>query len=248
MSTALAAPRPVPWDELDEFLHEEMVTCLRPSQQFMSAETFRKQCYYACDILGNHHHPAVPYSLIARIFGVAKPTIRGHCKKFLDHAAASPKNRHTVLLPEEAPEDLVRYISEAYQIHRPLILAQVRDYIEEVFHLSLDKTTVFHVLRQEVRLKSCHAILMEEERVDLTAEQIAESFASLIPAIDGVPAHFVLNMDEMDHQNWADRQVQTCYVPATVEEQQVHMPVCHAGKRIKLIGCIAADGSYLKAR
>jgi hypothetical protein len=37
-------------------------------------------------------------------------------------------------------------------------------------------------------------------------------FVSLITAIDGVPVHFVLNMDEMGHQDWADRQVQTCYV------------------------------------
>jgi hypothetical protein len=65
MSTALAAPQPVPWDEFDEFPHEEMVTCFRSSQQFLSAETFREQCYDACDILRNHHHPAVPYSLIA---------------------------------------------------------------------------------------------------------------------------------------------------------------------------------------
>jgi hypothetical protein len=87
---------------------------------------------------------------------------------------------------------------------------------------------------------------MEKGRVDLTTKQIAEFFASLITAIDGVPAHFVLNMDETGRQNWAGRQVQTCYVPATVEEQQVHMPVCRAGKRITLIACIAADCSYLK--
>jgi hypothetical protein len=37
-------------------------------------------------------------------------------------------------------------------------------------------------------------------------------FASLMTAIDAVSAHFVLNMDEMGHQDWADRQVQTCYV------------------------------------
>jgi hypothetical protein len=113
MSAALAPPRrPVPWDELDEFLHEEMVTCLRLSQQFLSAETFREQCDYACGILGNHHHPAVPYSLIARIFGVTKPTIRGHYKNFFDHAAVSPENGRPALLPEKARKDLVCHISE----------------------------------------------------------------------------------------------------------------------------------------
>jgi hypothetical protein len=82
-STALPAPRPVPWDELDEFLHQEMVTRLRSSQQFLSAETFHEQCACTCDILRNHHHPAVPYSLIARIFGITIPTLHGHYKNFL---------------------------------------------------------------------------------------------------------------------------------------------------------------------
>jgi hypothetical protein len=126
MSTALAAPQPVPWDELDEFLYEEMVTCLRSNQQFLFAETFREQCYSACDIVHNHHHPAVLYSLITRIFRVTKPTIRAHDKNFLDHAAASPRNGCPAFLPEEAREDIVRHISEAYQIRRPLTLAQIR--------------------------------------------------------------------------------------------------------------------------
>jgi hypothetical protein len=82
--------------------------------------------------------------------------------------------------------------------------------------------------------------------LDLTTEQIAEFFAFLITAIDGVPARFTLNIDEMGHQDQVVRQVQTRYVPATFEEQQVHMPVCRAGKQITLTTCIAADGSYLK--
>jgi hypothetical protein len=45
---------------------------------------------------------------------------------------------------------------------------------------------VFHMLRRKVRVKSRHAIPMEEGRVDQTTEQIAEFFASFITAIDGV--------------------------------------------------------------
>jgi hypothetical protein len=82
MLTALAAPRPVPWDELDEFLYEEMVTCLRSSQQFLSAETFCEQCYSARDILCNHHHPAVRYSFIARYIRRRQTNNPGTLQKF----------------------------------------------------------------------------------------------------------------------------------------------------------------------
>jgi hypothetical protein len=86
---------------------------------------------------------------------------------------------------------------------------------------------------------------MEQGRVDVAPEQISSFFAILIATIDGIPAHFVLNMDEMDHQDWADRQRLTCFVPAALPDGSVYMPVSRLGKRITIIACIAADGSYL---
>jgi hypothetical protein len=87
---------------------------------------------------------------------------------------------------------------------------------------------------------------MEEERGNVTAEQIAVFFASLIATIDGIAAYLVLNMDEMDHQDWADWNEQTSHFPVTVEKQQVFLPVPRAGKQITLIVCIAKDGSHQK--
>jgi hypothetical protein len=62
-------------DELDEFLHEELVTCLRSSAKFLFVGSFREQWCHPCDILLNHHRLAVPYSVIIKIFAVSKPTI-----------------------------------------------------------------------------------------------------------------------------------------------------------------------------
>jgi hypothetical protein len=53
-------------------------------------------------------------------------------------------------------------------------------------------------------------------------------------------------MDEMGHQEWADRQDQACYVSSSHSEAQVYFPVPRTGKRITLVACIASDGSYLK--
>jgi hypothetical protein len=56
---------------------------------------------------------------------------------------------------------------------------------------------------------------MEEKRLQMSREDIESSFTRLEEAFDGVPGHFVCNMDEMGHQEWADQQEKACYVPAS---------------------------------
>jgi uncharacterized protein YjhX (UPF0386 family) len=53
-------------------------------------------------------------------------------------------------------------------------------------------------------------------------------------------------MDEMGHQEFADAPIKTAFIPADARDKQVYYPVSRTGKRITLIACIAADGSYLK--
>jgi hypothetical protein len=70
--------------------------------------------------------------------------------------------------------------------------------IKMVYQLLPERVTVFHILQKENRVKGCRAIRMEEEHIDVTPEQINGFFASLIATVEGVSAHFVMNMDEMD--------------------------------------------------
>jgi hypothetical protein len=55
-----------------------------------------------------------------------------------------------------------------------------------------------------------------------------------------------MNVDEMGHQPYADANDITCFVPAEHEGNEVRYPVSRVGKRITLIACICADGSYLR--
>jgi hypothetical protein len=63
--------------------------------------------------------------------------------------------------------------------------------------------------------------------------------------VPGAPAHFVFNMDEIGHQSWAKAPETFCFVHSEFTESTVHVPVSRIGKRITLIACIAADGSFL---
>jgi hypothetical protein len=52
-------------------------------------------------------------------------------------------------------------------------------------------------------------------------------------------------MDEMGHQDWADAKDCIVYVPAEEERKVIPLPVLRGGKRLTLVGAIAADGSSL---
>jgi hypothetical protein len=53
-------------------------------------------------------------------------------------------------------------------------------------------------------------------------------------------------MDEMGHQVWSDAIDTVCFVPNDENLSVVYYPVAREGKRITLIACIAADGSYMR--
>jgi hypothetical protein len=102
------------------------------------------------------------------------------------------------------------------------------------------------MLDRDSRLKSRKGVPTEEKRLQVIEEEIAMCFKRLAEAIDGVPAHFVDNMDEIGHQEWADRQEKVCHVTTPYGKLHVDFPVPRAGKCIPLIGCIGADGSFVK--
>jgi hypothetical protein len=55
-------------------------------EQFNSSGSFREQCFHACRILRTQYQPAVPYSLIGKLFHVDKATIRKEWKRFMKDA------------------------------------------------------------------------------------------------------------------------------------------------------------------
>jgi hypothetical protein len=64
--------------------------------------------------------------------------------------------------------------------------------------------------------------------------------------VEGTPAHFVFNVDEIGHQEWADREEKTCYVTSENIGDEVPFSVPRSGKRISFVAWIGADGSFLK--
>jgi hypothetical protein len=53
---------------------------------------------------------------------------------------------------------------------------------------------------------------MDGQRMSVTDEQVIAYLTDLHKSVDGVPAHFVFNIDQMGHQDAADAKPRKCVV------------------------------------
>jgi hypothetical protein len=71
----LAPSHVIDWEAISAFADKEIIHALQTSEPFPSAQTFRHQIYEARRILHIEHCPAIPYSVIGPLFGIAKATV-----------------------------------------------------------------------------------------------------------------------------------------------------------------------------
>jgi hypothetical protein len=134
----------------------------------------------------------------------------------------------------------------AYERKKPLTVHQLYGFARDWLQVDVSTNTMHHIMSRISSIKSVTAIPMDEKRLKVTTDQIKEYFANLFANVSGAPAHFVFNMDEMGHQTWSDAHNKTCFVPSDHPGDEMFYPVSRTGKRITLVACVAADGSFLK--
>jgi hypothetical protein len=208
----LRAPLQIDWEPLATAIRGDVLMAFQNGAAFMSAMTARGQCDHTCRILREGRTPAVPFSMIRRIFAMNQGTVKRHYRRYLEERQTPSHNGRPSILNEEQHAQLVAEIERVYACERPLMTGGIQEFIRNQFHRTLNETTLAHMLAREPRLKSCVGIPMESTRLAVTPEQIEAFFHEAIQIIEGVPAHFVFNMDEMDHQEWADRNNRICIV------------------------------------
>jgi hypothetical protein len=143
-------------------------------------------------------------------------------------------------------DELVEFITRSHEAHRPARMHDVRKHLMMQWRIAMLDNTLHHVLARDPRLKSVTAKPMEDKRTMVDPGLIDDYFNLLFGTVSGTPAAFVFNVDEMGHQPWADAVDSVCFVPSWEMSSVVYYPVSRTGKRITLIACIAADGSYIR--
>jgi hypothetical protein len=144
--------------------------------------------------------------------------------------------------------EIIRWIEGKWRLHQPATHRELREFIGHQWGVFVLPNTLCHIVAGIDGIRSCTAFPMEVERMNVPDQAVYHWFSKLRDRFRdlNVPAHFVFNMDEMGHQDYADAKEKTCIVPRYVTEKQYY-EVSRRGKRITLIACIAADGSCLRS-
>jgi hypothetical protein len=201
---------PVNLQIFQEALLAEAGQCLMADEVFMRSENVREQCAHACRVLRENHQPVVPFSVIGRLLGLDKSTVRKEWKLWtMGRTNALSPGRHA-LLNIEMRAEIASWIEEKWSAHQPATHRQLRLFVSEKWGISILPNTMSHIVRNIPEIRSCVASPMEAERMNVPDEEISAWFRKLQESIDGVPAHFVFNMDEMGHQDYADAKDKVC--------------------------------------
>jgi hypothetical protein len=103
-------------------------------------------------------------------------------------------------------DNLISFTAEAQANNHTLMMHDIVHHITERHDKVIDANSIRHMLDRDPHVMFCRCVPMEEECLQVTAEDISANQARPTEPIEGVPAFFVSNMDEMDCQEWADRQ------------------------------------------
>jgi hypothetical protein len=125
--------------------------------------------------------------MIGRILRIDRSAAKPHFKKGAVHFAHAWPNGCSSMVSEDKHEELIRAIWQGYEMRRPMSMSEVNHCIETRHQKSIDRNPFWHVLGRDHRIESCNGVPREESRLDVT-------------------------MDEIGHQDWADRTKQMCLV------------------------------------
>jgi hypothetical protein len=240
-----SAPRVLP-QELESAVLTTIVASLQADERFLSSTSFREQCAHACRILRIEHDPPVPFQIIATLFNVDRGTIWNHWRTYRSRQNEVGIAGRPSTLTRDELDITIETVIRAFLERRPLTLPEIGAIIRSKFNKVILPDTLYHALTRDSRIRPCKAEPIDERRAQVSDDAIREYFSTLFTTVSGAPAHFVFNMDEMGHQTWADAQQTVCFVPVDFEDSIVHYPVPRTGKRVTLIACIAADGSFIR--
>ena len=114
------------------------------------------------------------------------------------------KNGRPKNLPQNIEEDTFLYVSKCWELGLPPTISDIQNYLEtknEIYILA-DTLRKYYKRNDLYEVKKLAPI--ENERIQVKSEDINLYFNHLSAAIDGIPASFVINLDELVFDKFAD--------------------------------------------
>ena len=196
-------------------------------------------------VLLKKRYPDIPDRQIGCLFGIHAGIV-----------AKSLRPRKGVGRPpvfsKEESSALISYIKTLYSRKQRATYADLLIYLEDNFELTVPLNTLHKWVARQSELVSGLAEPMESARVCVSFEDISRYYNELEANIQGVPAAFVVNVDESGYQRWVDATNRVVVLPkeALADAQKKNRRLVYqeerSEKRSTLIAAVAANGTCLR--
>jgi hypothetical protein len=189
----------------------------------------------------------VSFSKIGPLLEVDAKTVWSQRNRFQEFDLEDGDGGRPTMLSPEQTSAVVDYAIAHFHSMQPASCNQLVSFVRSEFHIDILPETLRKILLRDPRLRPTVGQTMEQQRAKISAEIVTENFENLQHVLNGIGSELVWNMDEISHMDWPDAHPETVYVPHDYMDSTIPIGVSRTGKRITLIACICADGSYAKS-
>jgi hypothetical protein len=210
---------------------------------FADCRDFRSQIAYIKECLEQYPEAGITQRDLAGALSACRGSISWQIQRLKDHPKPNGRPR---LLTAEAYGMTRNLIQLYFERKEPVSIRFLLEQIEMNFNISLSADTMLHIVNRMAECKIVDGIPMERARVMADPTVIDIFCAELATIIEGVPADFIINVDETGCDDFADARPEKVIVPATYADDTIPIPADRAMKRATLVGAIVAIGTVLK--
>ena len=209
---------------------------LQNDQNFVSLRLFRDQVEY---ILTNY--PTISLSQIALFLNKGLESVR-YQKKAIQRGIV--RNGRPKILAQNVEEDLSLYVTKCCELGLPPTISDIQNYLETKNDIYILADTLRKYYKRSDLYEVKKLAPIENERIQVKPEDINLYFNQLSATIDGMPASFVINLDESGFDKYADASKRYMIIPKGKIIN--NYGIDRNEKRVTLLGAICASGQTLK--
>ena len=210
--------------------------------EFQQATTFCEQVGSLCRYLRTDKI-LVSYGRIGMVFEESKDCVKTQNNNYNRGPGIDGRP------PSLTTEQIQKVIDEIrkYHLNSPPVYPTfelIADFIFLNFDKNICPDTLRHLFYQKMGsyFKTCLGKPMEDKRLECNTFELELNINTLSSLIEGVPIHFIYNVDEMGHQDYADSHTKFVIVPNDFEGLVAPYSVSRKGQRCSCLACINPNG------
>lgn len=191
----------------------------------------------------NDGKPLASWDEIGRMFYLTKGAVRTHYIRGIETREVG----RTSTLCDSEINMIINFIYEQFNAGVPVTYDDVEYFIEEKTDKVLLQSTLYKLIKRIKQLKQVDGHPMDSKRTFCPPEAIDEYYDKLEKLLSqGIPAPFVINIDECGCNEWVDTSDIKVIVPKESSRNSIEIPVPRNSKTSSILAGICCDGTTIR--